>query len=81
MNHDFFLTTMLLSDTISTTYLLLHLPLKAIASPMPTPLTPELHVGNDDLLTDAGQRILVLKQMLVVWPFTHRGKELDSIAY
>lgn len=32
-------------------------------------LTPELHVGHNDLLTDAGEDILVLKQMLVVRPF------------
>ena len=33
-------------------------------------LTSELHVGHNDLLTNASECILVLKQMLVVRPFT-----------
>ena len=33
-------------------------------------LTSELHVGKDDLLTNAGESVLVLKQMFVVWPLT-----------
>lgn len=44
-------------------------------------LTSELHVGHNDLLTNASESILVFKQMLVVWPFTDRSQELDGIAY
>lgn len=43
--------------------------------------TSELHVRDDDLFTDAGECILIFKQMLVVWPLTHRCQELDSIAH
>lgn len=44
-------------------------------------LTSELHIGHNDLLTDTGECVLVLKQMLVVGPFTHRCQELNSIAH
>ena len=44
-------------------------------------LTSEFHVGHDHFFTNASEYVLVLKQMLVVWPFTHRCQELDGIAY
>lgn len=44
-------------------------------------LTSELHVGYNDLLTDAGECVLVFKQMFVVWPFTDGRQELDGVAH
>ncbi len=43
--------------------------------------TSKLHVGYDDLLTDAGENILVFKEMLIVRPLTHWCQKLDSIAH
>lgn len=43
--------------------------------------TSEFHVGDDDLFADAGECVLILKQMLVVGPLTHRCQELDGIAH
>lgn len=43
-------------------------------------LTSELHVGNNDLLADARERVLVLKQLLVVGPLADRCQELDGVA-
>lgn len=43
-------------------------------------LTSELHVGNDNLLTNACERVLVLKQVLVVCPLADRSQKLDGIA-
>lgn len=47
---------------------------------MTVSLTSELHVGNNDLLADARERVLVLKQPLVVGPLADRRQELDGIA-
>lgn len=44
-------------------------------------LTSKLHVGHNDLLTNASECILVFKKMLVVRPFTDWSQELDGIAY
>lgn len=43
--------------------------------------TSELHVGDDDLFTDAGESILIFKQMLIVWPLTHRSQELYGVTH
>lgn len=43
--------------------------------------TSKLHVGYDDLLTDAGENILVLEEMFIVWSLTHRCQKLDCIAH
>lgn len=43
--------------------------------------TSELHVGNDDFLTDTGENILVFKEMFIVRPLTHWRQKLDSIAH
>lgn len=43
--------------------------------------TSEFHVGDDDLFADAGERVLIFKQILVVWPLAHRCQELDGIAH
>lgn len=50
------------------------------AAKLTDPLTSELHVRNNDLLADARERVLVLKQLLVVCPLTDRCQELDGIA-
>lgn len=47
---------------------------------MTVSLTSELHVGDNDLLADARERVLVLKQPLVVGPLADRRQELDGIA-
>lgn len=50
------------------------------AAKTPGSLTSELHVGNNDLLADARERVLGLKQLLVVGPLADRRQELDGVA-
>ena len=42
-------------------------------------LTPELHVGHDDLLADGGEHAVALEDALVVGPLHHAGEELNGV--
>ena len=48
--------------------------------PLRPPLTPELHVRHDYLLTDGGEHALALEDALVVGPLNHAREELDGVA-
>lgn len=48
---------------------------------MITSLTSEMHVGQDDLLTDPRKNLFILKQTLAVVTLSHGTQELDRMTH